>query len=487
MKQKIKILLFISLLSLTALCAHIFNIAAIKQASYAQNAASERRSTETIKNCRGVIYDKNMIPLVDDKAERVTLADGQSTECEKRYPDGTAAHTVGYTLSDGSGASGAEKAFDAVLTSNAEKRAVYMTDAAGGKLKKTLTELTNTEPGENIKLTIDATVQKIAEKVADEYIKNGAIVILDVNSFDAVAVVSRPNFDRNDVESALGDANSPLLNRALSPYNAGSIFKIITTAAYLENGGDESRIYPCNGYVTADGLDFKCNSENGHGELNLKNAFAKSCNSYFYNAAMSIGADVIIDEAKKFSLGDTLLNCDLDESPGYLPSGREFSLRDAANTGIGQGEILITPLQAANMVCIIASGGTAKNINIADSIVRTDGAQVKNLRSGDEKGGKTVINRRTAYAIGEMMREAVLEGTAQAAQNGVVAIAGKTGTAETGWNRGGTPMVHGWFCGFFPYDNPRYAMAVFAEDGKSGSAACIPAFRQIALDVMKCR
>ena len=196
---------------------------------------------------------------------------------------------------------------------------------------------------------------------------------------------------------------------------------------------------------------------------------------------------MIIDEAKKFSLGDTLLNCDLDESPGYLPSGREFSLRDAANTGIGQGEILITPLQAANMACIIASGGTAKNINIADSIVRTDGAQIKNLRSGGEKGEKTVINRRTAYAIGKMMREAVLEGTAQAAQNGVVAIAGKTGTAETGWNRDGTPMVHGWFCGFFPYDNPRYAMAVFAEDGKSGSAACIPAFRHIALDVMKCR
>lgn len=484
MRQKIKILLFISMLSLTALCAHIFNIAAVKQASYAQNAASERRNTEIIKKYRGGIYDKNMIPLVDDKAERITLADGQSTECEKRYPDGTAAHIIGYTLADGSGASGAEKAFDSVLTSDAAKRAVYMTDAAGGKLKKTLTELTDSEPGENIKLTIDATVQKIAEKAADEYIESGAIVILDAASFDAVAMVSRPNFDRNNVENALNGGNSPLLNRALSPYNAGSIFKIITAAAYLENGGDESRIYPCNGYVTADGMDFKCNSENGHGELNLKDAFAKSCNSYFYNAAMDIGADVIIDEAKKFSLGNTLLNCDLDESPGYLPQGREFSLRDAANTGIGQGEILITPLQAANMACIIASGGTARDINIADSVVRPDGAMIKNLRSD---GCRTVIDRRTAYAIGEMMREAVLEGTAQSAQNGVVAIAGKTGTAETGWNRDGAPMVHGWFCGFFPYENPRYAMAVFAEDGKSGSAACIPAFRQIVLDVMKCR
>lgn len=484
MRKKIKILLFVSLLSLTALCAHIFNIAAVKQASYAQNAASERRSTKIIKKYRGGIYDKNMIPIVDSKAENITLADGLIAECEKRYPDGTASHITGYTLSDGSGASGVEKAFDSVLTSDAAKRAVYMTDAAGGKLKKTLTELTDSKPSRNIKLTIDATVQKIAEKYADEYIENGAIVILDTASFDTVAMVSRPNFDRNNVENVLSGDNSPLLNRALSPYNAGSIFKIITTAAYLENGGDESRIYPCRGYVTADGMNFKCNSENGHGELNLKNAFAKSCNSYFYSTAMNIGADVIIDEAKKFSLGDTLLSCDLDESPGHLPQMREFSLRDAANAGIGQGEILITPLQAANMACIIASGGTMRDINIADSIVSPDGTTIKVLRNN---GCRTVISRRTAYAIGEMMREAVLEGTAQSAQNGVVAIAGKTGTAETGWNKDGTPMVHGWFCGFFPYDNPKYAMAVFAEDGRSGSAACIPAFRQIALDVMKCR
>ncbi len=484
MKPRIKFLFFVSMLSLTALCAHIFNIALIKQTSYAQNAASQRRSTEVIKKYRGGIYDRNMIPLVDDAAESLTLADGQRTEREKRYSAGTAEHTVGYTLSDGSGASGIEKAFDEVLTSDAAKSAVYMTDAAGGGLKKSLTELTAEKPDRNIKLTIDAAVQKIAEKAADEYIENGAIVILDVNTFDTAAIVSRPGFDRSNVENALVSGDSPLLNRALSPYNAGSIFKIITAATYLENGGSEECTYTCGGYVTADGMDFKCNSEKGHGELNLKNAFAKSCNSYFYNAAMSVGVDVIMDEARKFSLGSALLNCGLDESCGHLPENREFSLRDAANIGIGQGEILITPLQAANMACIIAAGGTERNINIADSVVHADGAEIKDLRG---YGEKTVISRRTAYTIGEMMREAVLEGTAQAAQNGVVAIAGKTGTAETGWNRDGTPMVHGWFCGFFPYENPRYAMAVFAEDGKSGSAACIPAFRQIALEVMRCR
>lgn len=485
MKNKIKILMFFSFICITALSAHIFNITAVKQTRYAQSAANERRRIEVIKKYRGGIYDRNMIPLVDAHLEEHSLDSSDTVETEKRYEKfGMAAHTIGYTNADGSGASGIEKAFDSVLTSTATRNAAYMTDAAGGKIAKKLTSISDNLPDANAKLTIDATVQNIAEKAADEYIENGAIVILDTDNFDTVAIVSRPNFDQNDIGSAFDSTNSPLLNRALSPYNAGSIFKTITAAAYLENGGDSSAEQFCCGFVSAGGLEFACNKKDGHGSLNLKDAFAKSCNCYFYNTAMNIGAKSIIDTAKKFSLGSNLLNCDIGESSGHLPDNTSFSLRDAANIGIGQGEILITPMQAANIACIIAAGGKSKDINLADSVVRADGLQIKSLR---KNGERIVISRQTANAVGEMMREAVLEGTAQAAQNGIVAIAGKTGTAETGWNSGGEPMVHGWFCGYFPYENPKYAMAVFAENGKSGSSACIPAFRQIALEIMKCR
>ena len=310
--------------------------------------------------------------------------------------------------------------------------------------------------------------------------KRGAVVIVDTDTFDVAAMVSRPNFDQTDVEKSFGAEGSPLMNKALCAYNAGSIFKTITAAAMLENNMDKNLVFECTGVYNADGKDFLCNKTDGHGKLDFKNAYAKSCNCFFYNGGVLATGEELVQTAEKFGLGKKHLNCDIAESNGILPYRESYSLRECANLSIGQGEILVTPLQAANMMAIVANGGIGKKINLADSITDKRGAVIQNLRA---EGSERIISPETAYVLGDMMREAVLEGTAQSVQNGVVAIAGKTGTAQTGWVENGEIMTHGWFCGFFPYDNPKYAMAVFAENGKSGSEACIPLFRRIVLEI----
>ena len=120
-------------------------------------------------------------------------------------------------------------------------------------------------------------------------------------------------------------------------------------------------------------------------------------------------------------------------------------------------------------------------MNLADSVVDKYGAVLKNLRNNDEE---RVIDEKTALKIKEMMEKTVTDGTATGAKSHTIAICGKTGSAETGWIKNGQTLVHGWFCGFFPKDNPKYAMAVFCENGQSGAQSCVPLFLSLAEKIM---
>lgn len=460
------------------LCVNVFNISFLNHSSLSTTASNQQQSEEIVGICRGTIYDKNMIPLVN-----TPFSTDDNSILDKRYNSSTCSHTVGYIYSDGSGASGLEKTFNNILSNDEKPKVTHLKNPFDHLIRNepVSTENLNLIPSDNLKTTIDCKIQKIAEKIADTHLERGAIVIMETSSADIVATVSRPDFDRNNIEGVLNEPASPLMNKSLCSYNAGSIFKTITAAAILEKlPADIS--FECTGTYTADGKDFACNKHDGHGLIDFKTAYAKSCNCFFYAKGAEISGRDIINTAKKFGIGQPLLNCDLYEACGYLPIKETYTDRECANISIGQGEILITPVQAANIMAIIANDGISKEINLADSIVNEYGTTTKNLR---KTGEKRIISKENALILGKMMREAVLEGTAQQVQNGVIAIAGKTGTAQTGWVENGETMTHGWFCGFFPYENPKYAMAVFAENGKSGSRACIPAFREIVLEINK--
>lgn len=460
--------------------------------TYKTMAINQQKRNVKVKDIRGEIKDRNGTRLTDTDSGCVYLLNNgrlsylkkgskYSFEFTKRAPH-TAKHIIGYTNCDSEGVCGLEKEFNTVLKSGGSIYLEYMADATGAPVKSFEIKK-EAESAASIDLTIDAEIQKIAEETLDKYIKKGAAVIIDVKTFDVLAMVSRPDFDTSQLENYATSTDGELLNRALMGYNAGSVFKIITASAALEKNSQYlQRYFDCQGkYVLNDGSTFGCHLSQGHGVLSFSNAFALSCNCCFYVTGLENGGLLTTATAKKFGLGTTLLNVNLEETKGNLPKNTEFTQAENMNLSIGQGEVLITPLQCAVMAATVANDGIRKDVNLVKGYHAPDGTYKDLTNTNSHR----VIKQSTSLIISQMMRECVLFGTAKNAASSKANIAGKTGSAESGWAQNGQTMVHGWFCGFFPFDNPRYAMAVLCENGKSGADSCVAPFVEIAEKIAK--
>ncbi len=481
---------FVLMLYLASVC---LKICVVNGKEYTKSAVMQRKGSYVIKNNRGIFLDRNLIPLVETQRRPYSInPDGVlSKDGGKSIPPVTvrygtnsiAKHLIGYVDSDSRGVCGLEKAMEDYLLSEGASTLTAVRGADGKIIENAGVKIKETEGEKNsVVLTIDSHIQKIAEKALSEHGVTGAVIILDTESFDVLAMASSPDYDQNNVADYITGSNGELVNRCLMPYNAGSIFKIVTLISGLENYKIQPS-YFCEGSVKIEGRDFACHDYNGHGITNYITAFAKSCNCAFYKMGMDIGQVSITDTASRLGLGRCVLDgLELYESGGNLPEGRAVSPLDCVNLAIGQGSVMITPLQTANMVCIIANGGIRKDVNVISHVTDGNGRISKSFR---KNGESRVVNGYIASLAGEAMRRSVTDGTAKALSNLSTEIAGKTGTAETGWIKDGRSLVHGWFCGFFPYENPRYAMAVLCEDGGSGAQSAVPVFANIAEEIMK--
>ncbi len=453
---------------------------------YTKNAISQRVGSVMVKSHRGKILDRNLVPLVENSVEKYFVGESENfVSIPVRYSsDSIARHLVGYIDGDGVGISGIEKCFDAILGSKTQSR-INVIKSADGSLAEGLGMSLNDAQciSGSVSLTIDSHIQKIAEDVMIENGVTGAVVVMDAANFDVLAMASMPDFDQNNVEDYLSLNDGELINRCLWPYNAGSIFKTVTLCAAGEYSTLRSE-YVCTGHIDVYEKSYACHLADGHGAVAPRDAFAKSCNCAFYTMGLDMGDDAILAMAQRFGLGSPLLaDCTgLGEDGGNIPSANETVFVDSVNLSIGQGEILITPLQAANMVCIIANGGISKDVNIVKDIRTSEGNAVWHMKRDKDK---RAVSEKTASLIQESMALAVTDGTGKALGDSPAKIAGKTGTAETGWVKDGRTLVHGWFCGYFPSDNPKYAMAVLTEDGGSGSASAAPVFKEIAEGIIK--
>ncbi len=452
---------------------------------YTANAVNQRADSVIIKNYRGKFLDRNLVPLVENTTAKVGIAEGREAFVPVRYaPDSLARHLIGYVDADGVGASGLEACFQDILAFKSEGRANVIRSADGkvlGDMGISIQE--GNYLSDNVVLTIDSHIQRIAESALSEAGITGAAVVMDTQSFEVLAMASTPSYDQNNIQKYLNSNNGELINRCLFPYNAGSIFKIITMSAASEYSLLRSE-YNCEGYTDVYDRRYNCHFAEGHGRLMPREALAKSCNCAFYTMGLCLGDDAVIAMAKRFGMGAPLLGGadPLAENGGNIPNAEETVFLDSINLAIGQGDILITPLQAANMACIIANGGEKKSVKLVREIQNSSG---KTIASFDDENTERVISPRTCTLISEAMRLAVTDGTAKSLKDNAALISGKTGTAETGWIKNGKTLVHGWFCGFFPYDNPRYAMAVLAEDGGSGAGSALPVFQKIAEEIIK--
>lgn len=407
----------------------------------------------------------------------------------RRYgADSLARHVIGYiSRKDQVGQSGIEKFFEDVLAEKNGSTIGMITDARKNLVRGLgyrINKGTDRSGYLNVELTLDYHIQKITEEAMERNGVTGAVVVEDVNTGDIVAMASKPDFDQASVESYLQSPANELFNRATAAYNLGSIFKIVDVAAFLELPEREFYDYFCKGYADVGTLRFKCSSFNqgGHGEVDLTRAFAESCNPYFIEMGERTGYRNLIAMAQRFGLGsETGIRAQgIGDAAGNLPSaGSYHSPGDIANLSIGQGVLMVTPLQVADLVATVANGGIKNRVNVVDSVTDSEGNKIRNIKT---KEGERIIPRENAKIIQGLMEAVTDFGTGTAARlEEYGGAAGKTGSAETGRK----DVVHAWFAGYFPRSEPRYSVAVLVENGQYGGKAAAPVFAEIATEILK--
>ena len=426
---------------------------------------------------------KGSFPFAADVPNGTCESDGITVyRVPQRYSENSlAVHLVGYCGQNG-GESGIEYAYDELLAeASGELSVTCRIDASGKSLAGARQEVTDTTANSDrgVMLTIDSNIQNIAETSAADHLECGAVLVLEVETGEILAMVSLPDYDRSDIASVLSDSRSPLINRAISAYNAGSVFKPVVAAAALENGFDPNEIYECTGSVKIGSLTMGCINHTAHGEVSLREAVAQSCNTYFMNTARKTGGSEILKMAKNLGFGQsTNMGKNYSGASGTLPSLESLSLpAELANFSFGQGKLTVTPVQIAGMFVAIARGGEYIEPCVVKGL--TDN-QLNIISQPVQRTTHKAMKPQTAQTIGECLRTAVLEGTAKAGASDNVTSAAKTGTAETGIVRNGRVINQAWYAGYFPYEDPKYVCVVLAEGGSSGGTSAGPVFKEIA-------
>lgn len=411
----------------------------------------------------------------------------------KRYrSDGLCSHLIGYIGKGGdySGKAGLEKLYNDILEgSGSSQEIVSVKDGRGITIKGLMFRIRREQEKEQgcLVLTIDSRIQELVERVMDQKIQKGAVVVMDINSREVLAMASRPTFSPYaDIQQLIQqDERSSLSNRALSRYHPGSIFKILVSAAALEEQTVQvnDRFF-CNGHYTfTDQLSISCWKEEGHGSLDFSEAFALSCNPSFIEVSLELGRERLMEYVEKFHLTDeTLLGYGADQNYSYVKI--EPARPALANVCLGQQGVMLTPLEITSMIATIADDGRWQYPSIVKYTVNPEG--IKTTLVPGEK--EQVISAKTARIIQELMKKTVKEGTGKTAALGEVQVAGKTATSQEGRVLEGEEerdLLNTWFGGFFPTDNPRWAIVVLAEDGLSGAKNAAPVFKDIAQGMLK--
>ncbi len=387
-----------------------------------------------------------------------------------------AKHFLGYSNSDGKGVCGIRRAYDTLVGKELYSRvsARFDTNAKRESLSAFTLDTQKYLSDDGVVTTIDKDLQLFCDGLSQE-IPSGAVVVADVKTGEILSLSSYPDYDAENIEQILDSDKGELLNRAVMSFTPGSVFKIVVAAAALEL--DEQLYgleYTCEGSTEADGNIFKCHKYDGHGKIDMKTAFAESCNTYFINLGREIGIGQIIGTAKKLEL-DVPTRADfVEESTNYFIDENNASDGYLANISFGQGDLCLSPIDMIRVVGAASTGyltglGTVKG-QIKDGSFETDGF-----------GEKTrIFSESTCKKLKEMMKMCVSDGTGKAGGIYGVNTGGKTATAQTGrFNKDGVEYVHKWFCGVYPIENPRISVCILFDDVTEENVSPVVVFAKI--------
>ncbi|MDD2805511.1 MAG: penicillin-binding protein 2 [Elusimicrobiales bacterium] len=399
-----------------------------------------------------------------------------------------------YSMDSRLGKAGLEKMYEREL--KGKDGGIYLEVDSRGKLNRVL-ESRKWVPGADIFLTIDSKAQAAAEEGLQKSVSGkGAVVALDPRTGAVLAFASMPDYDPNmfvlsgsEREGLPAGKILPEFNVALQgSYPPGSIYKIITAAAILESGRvrPDEKVF-CPGYYDAGSRVFKCWQKKGHGQVDFITGLANSCDVYFYVSGQRAGALNIEKYARAFRLGKASGIALPEERTGNVfgPSQRAakksyWFIGDTLNLAIGQGETLMTPMQAAGEIAAVANGGVFHRPFYVDRIVKSDGVQI--LKNEPEVLSRVQLKDSTWALIREGLHSVVLEGTGQAAKISGAEIYGKTGTAQNPQGKD-----HAWFVAYATVNNQpsKVAVAVLVEHGEHGASAAAPIAKAVIEAVLR--
>ncbi len=503
----------------------MLRVAIITTGNYSTVQSQQSAYRITVSNLRGTIYDCNMIPITNNKTKIIaavsptpkavvgistaldggelqtvlnTLSQNKPAVCEIDEPiecDGISCttvyknasaetpscHLIGYTDSTGHGVSGLQKAYDDLLYSEKTVSAVYTKDGKGDVLSGISPYFENdlSVVASGVVTTLDINIQNIAQK-ASEGITSGAVLVANAKDGKIRASVSLPTYDITDISASLKAENSPLLNRALSAYSVGSVFKPCVAAAAIE-AGKGGFIFNCTGSTQIADRAFRCHKLDGHGIVDLRTALAQSCNCFFYNFAISLGGEGLYKMTSSLGFGSSFdIAENLSISQGSMPSLKALTNDGAiANLSIGQGEVLLSPVSMLTLYCAIANGGYYCLPSVVEKTIKNGRVSMY-----DSSCPTKVMSENTANLIKNHLKSVITEGTGTDAAPTLTTAAGKTATAQTGrYDDNGIEITNSWFCGFFPADEPQYVVIVMSEGASQVSAASV--FAKIADGVTK--
>jgi penicillin-binding protein 2 len=428
-------------------------------------------------------------------------------EPQRAYPTSTfAAHLLGYVREaneeqlkqgrfrrgDMVGQNGLERLLDEFLRGRDGGERIEV-DAMGRPIR--LVQKTEPLPGAQVITTIDRRIQEAAERAMDGHA--GAVVVMDPRTGDVLAMVSTPAYaidrftgaiDRAAWMKVLQDPSHPLLNRTIqTQYAPGSVFKIVVAAAGLQEGTltPMDRVH-CAGEFHLGAWTFKDWKEGGHGTVDLHRAIAQSCNVFFYQAGLKVGASAIAQYATAFGFGQST-GIDLaGEKFGLIPRPRAdrrgrktWNAGETVNMSIGQGAILVTPMQVARFMAAIANGGVLWKPRLVQRIERLDRGQVWS------DPGRVTGHVELSPMVLAFLRQALWSvvndgGTGGAARIPGLDVAGKTGTAQMiAKSKAERGEDHAWFASFAPVKDAEVVVVVLVERGGKGGQVAAPIARTI--------
>lgn len=410
---------------------------------------------------------RGKIETSDGKVIAQTITDTSGKEVRSYPYDDLFAHVAGYSVNGGSGL----EAYNNIrlLQSN-----VLFTKQLASNLKG------EKNVGDNVITTLNYDVQKAAYDALGN--NRGAVVALEPETGKVLGMVSKPDFNPNQVEELWEEflkddsKNGILVNRATQgQYPPGSTFKIFTMLEYLRENPDakDTYSYTCKGsHKNSQGDVINCYHGTVHGKLNLKQSFTHSCNSSFVNIGLNIDRNQLKDLCEEFGFGSKF-SIGIAEKKSTISASDKTSEYKWMQTVIGQGDTLVTPLQMALTAAAIANDGVEMKPYLVDYVENADGSRI---RTFDEEEFATPLSKEECALLKDYMEETADSGTASALSGTSYTAGGKTGSAEYGTTKG---KSHAWFVGYAKNGDKSIAIAVIVEGAGSGGHAAVPVAKQV--------